>query len=301
MLKYLPLKFLKGERLMNRFPLISASVAVPIGSLDAYMAMVNRIPLLSQEEEYDLAKDYLENNSLEAAKKLVLAHLRYVVKIARGYDGYGLQISDLIQEGNIGLMKAVKRFDPTMGVRLVSFAVHWIKAEIHDFIIRNWRIVKVATTKAQRKLFFNLRKVKKGLNWLTHREMSDIAQELNVPVGDVKEMEMRLHAHDADIHYQMDDDEQTTLAPPFPLHYLADAEANPEVQFAKADHGARSVDGLRQALTKLDVRSRDILERRWLTESAKVTLEDLAKEYGISIERVRQIEKAAMKKLKDWI
>lgn len=284
---------------MSRFPLAPSSIAVPIGSLDAYIAMVNRIPLLTQDEEYLLAQDYQENNSLEAAKKLVLAHLRYVVKIARGFEGYGLQIADLIQEGNIGLMKAVKRFDPKIGVRLVSFAVHWIKAEMHDFIIRNWRIVKVATTKAQRKLFFNLRKAKKGLNWLTRNEMADIAKDLNVPLEDVKEMEMRLHAHDADIHYAMDDDDQK--APPFSLHYLADPEANPAEKFEAKDHGVRSVDALHQALEKLDPRSRNILEKRWLIESSKATLEDLAQEYGISCERVRQLEKAAMQKLAKWM
>lgn len=276
-------------------------VTVPIGSLDAYIAMVNRMPLLTHEEEISLANDYLKNNNLEAAKKLVLAHLRYVVKIARGFDGYGLALADLIQEGNIGLMKAVKRFDPTIGVRLVSFAIHWIKAEIHDFIIRNWRIVKVATTKAQRKLFFNLRRAKKSLNWLTHAEMVDVAKDLKVPIRDVQEMEMRLHAKDVDIHYQMDEEDGKLLHAPFPLHYLADAKSNPALCFEKRDHNTRSIEALHQALAKLDERSRRILECRWLNESAKVTLETLAKEYGISCERVRQLEKAAMQKLAQWM
>ncbi len=279
--------------------LMPLQLTAPIGSLEAYVAMVNRIPLLTQEEEITLATDYLENNNLEAAKKLVLAHLRYVVKIARGYDGYGLAIADLIQEGNLGLMKAVKRFDPKVGVRLVSFAVHWIKAEMHDFIIRNWRIVKIATTKAQRKLFFNLRRAKKTLHWLTRTEMKEIAKDLNVPVDEVQEMEMRLHAADADIHYQMDDEDR--LAPPFPLHYLADAQANPALSFEQEDHEIRSVDALHHALAKLDARSRDILERRWLNETSKTTLEALAKEYGISCERIRQLEKAALQKLAKWM
>lgn len=283
---------------MTTTALMPLQFTAPIGSLDAYVTMVNRIPMLTLEEEQSLAKDYLETNNLESAKKLVLAHLRYVVKIARGYDGYGLQQADLIQEGNIGLMKAVKRFDPNMGVRLVSFAIHWIKAEIHDFIIRNWRIVKIATTKAQRKLFFNLRKAKKGLNWLTRHEMADIAKDLNVSINDVQEMEMRLHANDADIHYQMDDEDSHSN--PFPLHYLADPRANPEVAFAETDHAARSVEGLQQALSKLDERSRYILQQRWLQEK-KLTLEELAQHFAISCERVRQLEKAAMQKLAKWI
>lgn len=270
----------------------------PIGNLEAYIAMVNRIPLLTLEEEQSLAHDYQANNNLEAAKKLVLAHLRYVVKVARGYDGYGLQQADLIQEGNIGMMKAVKRFDPTLGVRLVSFAMHWIKAEIHDFIIRNWRIVKVATTKAQRKLFFNLRRAKKSLNWLTPNEMTHIAKELNVPVTEVKEMEMRLYAHDADVHYQMDE-EENKLAP-FPLHYLADPSANPALHAEENEQTFRSTDSLRRALVKLDLRSRKILECRWLS-SKKTTLEELAQEFGVSCERIRQLEKAAMQKLAKWM
>lgn len=271
----------------------------PIGNLDAYIAMVNRIPLLTLEEEQALARDYQANNNLEAAKKLVLAHLRYVVKIARGYDGYGLQQADLIQEGNIGMMKAVKRFDPALGVRLVSFAMHWIKAEIHDFIIRNWRIVKVATTKAQRKLFFNLRRAKKSLNWLTSSEVDHIAKDLNVSAVDVKEMEMRLHAHDADVHYQMDDEEESKIAP-FPLHYLVDPASNPAIGFEENEQAIRSVDALHQALDKLDLRSRTILERRWLS-AKKTTLEELAQEFAVSCERIRQLEKAAMQKLAKWM
>jgi RNA polymerase sigma-32 factor len=271
----------------------------PIGSLDAYVTMVNRIPMLTLEEEQEFAQDYQKTNNLESAKKLVLAHLRYVVKIARGYDGYGLQQADLIQEGNIGLMKAVKRFNPTIGVRLVSFAIHWIKAEIHDFIIRNWRIVKIATTKAQRKLFFNLRRAKKGLHWLTRNEMTDIAKDLKVTVNDIKEMEMRLHAHDADIHYQMDDNEDSKTSP-FPLHYLADPHSNPALNFEESDHASRSVDDLHQALNKLDSRSQMIIEHRWLS-AKKSTLETLAEQLGISCERVRQLEKVAMQKLAKWM
>ncbi len=276
--------------------LTSHHFATPIGSLDAYITMVNSIPMLSAEEEQALAESYQHTNNLEAARKLVLAHLRYVVKIARGFDGYGLQQADLIQEGNIGLMKAVKRFDPKMGVRLVSFAVHWIKSEIHEFIIRNWRIVKVATTKAQRKLFFNLRRAKKSLQWLTTSEMNAIAKDLKVPVREVHEMEMRLHAHDADIHFEMDEEMQDRK-PPFPLDYLADPSANPALTLETNDATHRSIEGLQQALAKLDPRSRDILEKRWLQESGKTTLEELASTYNISCERVRQLEKAAMKKL----
>lgn len=279
--------------------LMPLSLSTPIGSLDAYISMVNRVPLLSEEEERALAEDYQTNQNVEAAKKLVLAHLRYVVKLARGYDGYGLQQADLIQEGNIGLMKAVKRFDPKVGVRLVSFAVHWIKSEMHDFIIRNWRIVKVATTKAQRKLFFNLRKAKKSLNWLTRNEMADIAKDLNVPVEEVQEMEMRLHAHDADVHYEMDEEDGRSA--PFPLHYLADPHANPALTFEQEDDADRSVESLHQAMQKLDARSQMILQKRWLNESQKATLEDLAQELSISCERVRQLEKAAMQKLAKWM
>ena len=280
--------------------LIPAQFSAPIGSLDAYVSMVNTIPLLTLEEEQRYAEDLQTHNNLESARKLVLAQLRFVVKIARGYDGYGLQQADLIQEGNIGLMKAVKRFDPKMGVRLVSFAVHWIKSEIHDFIIRNWRIVKIATTKAQRKLFFNLRRAKKSLNWLNRQEMSDIAEELKVSIREVQEMEMRLHAHDPDIHFEMNEDSADQKAS-FPLHYLADADSNPALAFEDADHQTRSIENLQEALMKLDARSQDILQKRWLQESGKATLEDLAQQYGISCERVRQLEKNAMKKLAQWM
>jgi RNA polymerase sigma-32 factor len=296
-LSEITINFTRG--FMSIVACMPSQLTAPIGNLEAYIAMVNRIPLLSFEEEQALAREYQTNNNLEAAKKLVLAHLRYVVKVARSYDGYGLQQADLIQEGNIGLMKAVKRFDPALGVRLVSFAMHWIKAEMHDFIIRNWRIVKVATTKAQRKLFFNLRRAKKSLNWLTSTEVDHIAKDLNVSPVDVKEMEMRLHAHDADVHYQMDDDEESRPAP-FPLHYLADPLSNPAIGFEENDQTTRSVDALHQALEKLDLRSRTILERRWL-QAKKATLEDLAQEFGVSCERIRQLEKVAMQKLAQWI
>lgn len=282
---------------MKKQSLMPMQLATPIGSLDAYIAMANRIPMLTLEEEQQCAHDFRDNNNLDAAKRLVLAHLRYVIKIARGYDGYGLSQADLIQEGNIGLMKAVKRFDPNMGVRLVSFAIHWIKAEIHDFILRNWRIVKVATTKAQRKLFFNLRKAKKGLHWLTDAEVKSIAEDLKVPQQEVREMEMRLQADDADIHYYMDDDDSPS---PFAQHYLMDANSNPAVLLEHEDSTDRALDGLQKAMAKLDDRSQVIIQKRWL-QAEKSTLEDLAKEFGISCERVRQLEKAAMQKLAKWL
>lgn len=272
--------------------------ASPIGSLDAYIAMVNRVPMLSLEEEQSYSLAFHEQQDVEAARKLVLAHLRYVVKVARGYDGYGLPQADLIQEGNIGLMKAVKRFNPHLGVRLVSFAMHWIKAEMHEFILRNWRIVKVATTKAQRKLFFNLRRAKKSLKWLNPSEMASIASDLKVPVEEVKEMEMRLHAQDADIHFQLDDQEESK--PPFALHYLEMEGADPAIQLEHQEHNRLSVDHLHQALSQLDARSQTIVQQRWLS-AQKATLDDLAQRFGISCERVRQLEKAALLKLNKFL
>lgn len=284
---------------MSNQALIPTHFASPIGSLDAYITMVNRVPMLTPEEEHAYAAAYHQREDLEAARKLVLAHLRYVVKIARGYDGYGLQQADLIQEGNIGLMKAVKRFDPTVGVRLVSFAIHWIKAEMHEFILRNWRIVKVATTKAQRKLFFNLRRAKKSLKWLNPSEVSALAKELNVPVTDIKEMEMRLYAEDADLHHEMDDDDGDKKSP-FAMHFLAEPNSNPADQFESKDSAQKALGHLRQALASLDARSQCIIQQRWL-DPKKSTLEELAQQFGISCERIRQLEKAALGKLAHWL
>lgn len=270
---------------------------LPLDSLSAYIQRVNSVPLLSEEEEHDLAVRFHENEDLEAAKKLVLAHLRFVVKIARKYAGYGLAEADLIQEGNIGLMKAVKRFDPHHGVRLVSFAVHWIKAEIHEFILRNWRIVKVATTKAQRKLFFNLRSMKNKLAWCKENETNEIAEELNVSTKTVVEMEQRMYAQDEsfDVFMQETDDNHFS-----PEQYLADHKSNPELLLSEADSEADNKARLMEAFQTLDARSQDILRLRWL-EDSKLTLHDLADKYGVSAERIRQLEKQAMDKLRKLI
>lgn len=270
-------------------------INLPIGSLDAYITRVNQIPLLSAEEEHGLASRLFYQNDLEAARKLVLPHLRYVAALARNYSGYGLAQADLIQEGNIGLMKAVKRFNPTMGVRLVSFAVHWIKAEIHEFILRNWRIVKVATTKAQRKLFFNLRRSTKHLGWITEEESKTIAKDLNVAPAEVRLMETRLSAHDeAFEHFVTENDDSSPKAPE---SYLEDNRYNPEMLLESNDWKDNREQRLADALIQLDERSREILRQRWLAEK-KATLHELAAHYHISAERVRQIEKLAMDKLK---
>jgi RNA polymerase sigma-32 factor len=276
--------------------ILKVITTLPIGSLDAYIARVNQIPMLSAEEEKKLAEDYQENQDLQAAKKLVLPHLRFVVRIARGYMGYGLGLGELIQEGNVGLMKAVKRFNPELNVRLVSFAVHWIKAEIQEFILRNWRIVKVATTKAQRKLFFNLRKAKKCLSWFTAAEVQDVAKDLGVSEKEVREMETRLSAHDVCFDAPSEDEEsgQQEVAP---VLYLEDHRYDPARQLESNNHTDHTQDKLRDALMQLDVRSQDIVTARWLNES-KATLEELAERYQISAERVRQLEQNAMKKLK---
>ncbi|ROR34507.1 RNA polymerase sigma factor RpoH [Inmirania thermothiophila] len=271
------------------------TLPAPVSNLDAYIEAVNRIPVLDAEEERQLARAWRERRDLEAARRLVLAHLRFVVYIARGYLGYGLPLGDLIQEGNIGLMKAVKRFDPAMGVRLVSFAVHWIRAEIHEFILRNWRIVKVATTKAQRKLFFNLRRAKQRLGWLSRDEARRIAADLGVPEAEVVEMERRLAAHDVPFDAGPEDDDEGHR--PAPVAYLEDRGADPAEQVAQAEWEAHSRARLHAALAALDPRSRDIVTRRWLAEP-KATLQELAAEYGISIERVRQIENAAIRKMR---
>jgi RNA polymerase sigma-32 factor len=276
--------------------LVTANLPVPsvVGSLDAYISAVHRIPVLSQEEEQDLSRRYLEENDLASARKLVMSHLRFVVHVARGYNGYGLQLSDLIQEGNIGLMKAVKRFDPDQGVRLVSFAVHWIRAEMHEFILRNWRIVKVATTKAQRKLFFNLRKSKKRLGWMNAEEVRMVAKDLGVPEATVREMESRLSGRDIGFEAPADAEED---AKPAPEAFLIDDGADPYENVADADQTDNQLETLSSALEKLDERSRDIIQRRWLNED-KATLQDLADEYGVSAERIRQVEANAMKKMR---
>ncbi|WP_395679137.1 RNA polymerase sigma factor RpoH [Dokdonella sp.] len=268
---------------------------VAIGSLDAYVNAVHQIPMLTQDEEQDLARRFNGDNDLDAAKRMVLSHLRFVVHVARGYSGYGLQVADLIQEGNIGLMKAVKRFDPEHGVRLVSFAVHWIRAEMHEFILRNWRIVKVATTKAQRKLFFNLRKSKKRLGWMNSEEVNTVARELGVPAATVLEMEARLNGRDVafDAPTDADDDEK-----PAPSAFLIDHAADPYAMVEAESEEESSLDTLQRGLIKLDQRSRDIIQRRWLKDGEKATLQELADEYGVSAERIRQIESNAMKKMR---
>jgi RNA polymerase sigma-32 factor len=270
------------------------SLAGPVGSLDAYIQAVGSIPVLSREDEQALSRRFREEEDLEAARDLVMAHLRFVVHIAKGYQGYGLPLNDLIQEGNVGLMKAVKRFDPDFGVRLVSFAVHWIRAEIHEFVLRNWRIVKVATTKAQRKLFFNLRKAKKSLAWLSHEETQAVAKDLGVSPAEVTEMERRLSSRDAVFDPGPDpkDDDRVFS----PAAYLPSPDSDPAVLVEKVDFHDDATTRMRDALTTLDDRSRHILESRWLTED-KQTLHQLADQYGVSAERIRQIEANAIKKL----
>ncbi|MBL4610615.1 MAG: RNA polymerase sigma factor RpoH, partial [Pseudomonas sp.] len=262
---------------------------------EAYVQTVSRIPILSVEEERELADRLFYNEDLEAARQLVMSHLRFVVHIARSYSGYGLAQADLVQEGNVGLMKAVKRFNPEMGVRLVSFAVHWIRAEIHEFILRNWRIVKVATTKAQRKLFFNLRSAKKKLSWLSEDEVNAVAEDLGVVTREVREMESRLYGQDVGFDGAQDDDDDTTAYAP--VHYLEDKRYDPATQLESADWTDSSVAQLQQGLELLDDRSRDILYQRWLAEE-KATLHELAAKYQVSAERIRQLEKNAMNKLK---
>ncbi len=270
----------------------------PGQNLESYIATVNAIPVLSPDEEKDLAERYHYQGDLEAARQLVMSHMRFVVHIARSYSGYGLNQGDLIQEGNVGLMKAVKRFNPEVGVRLVSFAVHWIKAEIHEFILRNWRIVKVATTKAQRKLFFNLRSQKKRLGWLNQDEANAIADDLGVETKTVFEMEGRLNAYDAAFDAGADDDDDTAYQAP--AYYLEDNSMDPARVVESDNYEQDANDRLHQALDTLDDRSRAILQQRWLTEE-KATLHELAAQYDVSAERIRQLEKSAMKKLKTAI
>ena len=267
----------------------------PGANLATYLQGVNTIPVLTAEEEQVLAEDLYYRNDLDAARRLVMSHLRFVVYIARSYNGYGLPLNDLIQEGNVGLMKAVKRFDPERGVRLVSFAVHWIKAEIHEYILRNWRIVKVATTKAQRKLFFNLRSAKKTLSWLTQDEAEAVAKDLGVEVHHVHEMEQRLAARDATFDAPVDADDEEAYQ--VPAQYLEDHRYDPAALLEQENWEEVNYGRLSDAMEELDDRSRDIIARRWLSEK-KATLHDLADRYGISAERVRQLEQNAMKKVR---
>lgn len=270
------------------------SIALPIGNIGAYISAAYRLPMLSPEEEHSLAVRLHDNEDLEAARVLVLSHLRFVIRVAKGYSGYGLALPDLIQEGTVGLMKAVKRFDPNKGVRLVSFAVHWIKAEIHEFVLRNWRIVKVATTKAQRKLFFNLRSSKKRLGWFSNEEVQGVARDLGVKPETVLEMEARLNNYDVAFDGTAVDDDQTPVAP---AAYLADMRMEPASQLEHSDSESSEKEQLYSALDGLDERSKAILQARWLS-GKKSTLHDLANHYSVSTERIRQIEKAAMAKLK---
>ena len=278
--------------------LVSHNLPIPsaLGSLDAYINAVHQIPVLSVEDEQALAHRYRDHEDLDAARELVHSHLRFVVHVARGYNGYGLPLGDLIQEGNIGLMKAVKRFDPAVGVRLVSFAVHWIRAEMHEYILKNWRIVKVATTKAQRKLFFNLRKSKTRLGWLNAEEVSAVAKDLNVSEREVLEMESRLSGRD--IGFDAPADEDDDHAPPAPSGYLMTQDDDPAQAYERADSEDNQLALLREGLAELDARSRDIVKRRWLDPEAKVTLQELADEYGVSAERIRQVEANALKKMR---
>ena len=270
----------------------------PGGDLQAYINSVHSIGVLTREEEKKLAEDLYYRNDLDAARKLVLAHLRFVIYIAKTYSGYGLSEADLIQEGNIGLMKAIRKFNPEMGVRLVSFAVHWVKAEIHEYVLKNWKIVKIATTKAQRKLFFNLRSKKKGLEWFTEEEIEQVAKDLGVKPSEVREMEKRLSGSDMSFDpLSESDDDEASFAP---SQYLEDEEANPADIFENQSHSEENTSQLYEAINQLDDRSRDILQDRWLADE-KMTLHDLAEKYEISAERVRQIEKNAMQKVKQSI
>jgi len=266
-----------------------------LDSFDLYQQQVQAIPLLTEQEEMNLAKKLHEENDLNAARQLIMSHLRLVIKIARSYSGYGLNQADLVQEGNIGLMKAVKRFDPSRGVRLVSFAMYWIKAEIQEFVVRNWRLVKTATTKAQRKLFFNLRSMKKTLQPLKQEEIKEIAKELNVKESDVKEMEYRFNGNEIALDYQDEDNEDDVFRP---ISYLQDENADPVKQLISKESESNNISALSNAIKSIDERSRYVLESRWLNEEKSKTLHELADELGVSAERIRQIEQNALKKLK---
>jgi RNA polymerase sigma-32 factor len=281
-----------GTALVTR--LGDQALAGPLGSLDAYLERVSRIPVLARDEERELAERFRRQGDLAAARQLVLSHLRFVVHIARGYSGYGLPVGDLIQEGNIGLMKAVKRFDPSMNVRLVSFAIHWIRAEIHEYVLRNWRLVKIATTKAQRKLFFNLRRLKKNLTWLSAEETAAVARDLGVSPGEVTEMEKRLAARDLSFDPAPEADDEELYSP---AAYLPAPDADPAEQVEDAESAETSANRLQGALSRLDARSRDIVQRRWMSDD-KATLHELAGQYGVSAERIRQIESSALGKLR---
>ncbi len=272
-------------------------VPVAVGNLESYIQAANRFPLLTEKEEVDLARRFRRDGDLEAARGLVLSHLRLVVSVARGYLGYGLPHADLIQEGNVGLMKAVKRYDPERGVRLVSFAIHWIKAEIHEYILRNWRLVKIATTKAQRKLFFNLRSMKQGLNTMSGEEVGAMAKQLSVKPEEVREMETRLSGRDIAMESGAEDEDETYA----PIAYLADPAEEPSEALANREMERLQDEGLKQALANLDARSRRIIERRWLAEGEAATLHELAEEYGVSAERIRQIEAKAMQRMKGML
>ena len=288
---------------MTKNALQTINTYLPMGSLEAYIVRVNQIPMLLEQEEKELAEKLQNSGDLNAAQRLVTSHLRYVVKVAKGYMGYGLQLSDLLQEGTIGLMKAVKRFQPDKGVRLVSFAVHWIKAEIHEFVLKNWRIVKVATTKAQRKLFFNLRKATSGASWLTSTEVGEIATDLGVKPEEVMRMEQRLSAHDSSLDLPSYDDDgggsYTTCLTP--TEYLRSADKDPLLCLEQENWNNHIADKFNNAFATLDERSKDILDQRWLREDNKTTLQDLATKYKVSAERIRQLEKNAMSKLQQAI
>lgn len=278
----------------------SMALAVPqaSGSLEAYISSVNRIPMLSAEEERELATRLHEQEDLEAARQLIMSHLRFVVHVARGYSGYGLPQADLIQEGNIGLMKAVRRFDPAVGVRLVSFAVHWIKAEIHEYVLKNWRMVKIATTKAQRKLFFNLRKMKKRLGWFTQEEVNTVAETLGVSTNEVLDMEARMSAHDQAFELSSDDDDAREGSTYSPAQYLEDKRSDLAEEVENEQWESHTQQRLLSAIKTLDERSQDIVRARWLDDDNKTTLQELADKYQVSAERVRQLEANAMKKLR---
>ena len=280
---------------MNK-SLVPASNYLPVSvdNLDTYIRQVNSFPMLSADQERELAVQFNDNNDLEAAQQLIMSNLRFVVSIARGYMGYGLPFNDLIQEGNIGLMKAVKRFSPDHEVRLISYAVHWIKAEIHEFVLRNWRIVKVATTKAQRKLFFKLRSSKKRLGWFSQEEVNDVADKLGVKPETVLEMESRLNAHDLAYDNPLDDDDDNHFAP---AAYLSDMRADPAQQLEADDWSSQNENTMMSSLNNLDDRSRTIIQRRWLDDD-KATLHQLADQYQVSAERIRQLETNALKKLR---